>query len=430
MQKVPQLVLDAVRRSQGKVLVVGSASSAARPRSAFHAVMQASQSTGIPCVPFTPPVADVGAAPASLMDVALDGLGMARRTGCGSVVVVGGGCTVEIAKAIAALIPSTGSYDALSTGKDRGNRLIETVSEAGPTAEVVAVPTTLHGCAAASSTRTWLVDPVEGEVIGLDEAYHFTELPIQCVIDTRLLKESHPSVCSQGALSTIARISDALLAPANENNNDDGALLDLMRQTHLIARKVLAIEASGAKDMRAEVQMDTVNSTTANEGADDICAQYAAIGCIEGRCVSVDGPGPVHSLARVVSASYNLSFGQACALLLPEVASVQIQRGVANNTTVSEMLGILSSGSTAPGDTNADVPKLLRDMTEGVRDNLKGRLPPFSEENIDELAISAVVDASFKSAAKADGGMKHWNRKVVKSVFEGAFRFLEEDCGT
>ena len=31
--------------------------------------------------------------------------------------------------------------------------------------------------------------------------------------------------------------------------------------------------------------MDTVNSTTANEGADDICAQYAAIGCIEGRCV-------------------------------------------------------------------------------------------------------------------------------------------------
>ena len=98
MQKVPQLVLDAVRRSQGKVLVVGSASSAARPRSAFHAVMQASQSTGIPCVPFTPPVADVGAAPASLMDVALDGLGMARRTGCGSVVVVGGGCTVEIAK--------------------------------------------------------------------------------------------------------------------------------------------------------------------------------------------------------------------------------------------------------------------------------------------------------------------------------------------
>ena len=69
-------------------------------------------------------------------------------------------------------------------------------------------------------------------------------------------------------------------------------------------------------------------------------------------------------------------------------------------------------------------------MTEGVRDNLKGRLPPFSEGNIDELAISAVADASFKSAAKADGGMKHWNRKVVKSVFEGAFRFLEEDCGT
>ena len=61
---MPGLIASAAQRSSGKVLVVGSASAAARPRSAFHAVLQAAQSTGIPCVPFTPRVAAAGTPPA------------------------------------------------------------------------------------------------------------------------------------------------------------------------------------------------------------------------------------------------------------------------------------------------------------------------------------------------------------------------------
>ena len=43
---------------------------------------------------------------------------------------------------------------------------------------------------------------------------------------------------------------------------------------------------------------------------DDAIEQCAAIGCIAGRCVSVDGFGLVHALARVVCV-YNLTFGEA-----------------------------------------------------------------------------------------------------------------------
>ncbi len=437
MQRVPALIASAAQRCSGKVLVVGSASAASRPRSAYHAVLQAAQSTGIPCVPFTPPVADAGGAPASVVDLAVDGLSMARRTGCGSVVVVGGGCTVEIGKAIAALLPSSVSPESLvSPAKGRGGRLAEAVSAAGPTADVVAVPTTLHGCAAASSTRTWLVDPTEGEVIALDEGYHFKDLPVHCVIDPRILKESHPSVCAHGALSTLARISDSLLAPAagpsNEGNGngDDGALLDLMAQTHLIVRKVLAIEASGAKDMRAEVKIEVGDATLEQGGAgggvvEDVCEQYAALGCIEGRCVSVDGPGPVHALARIVSASYNLSFGQACALLLPEVATLQLRRGTANEETVAALVRMFAAGSSDASGSSVGVPELLSEMTERVRDDLRGRLPELGKEDIGELAFSALADTSFKDAANGDGGLKNWNRKMVEGVFEGAFGFLK-----
>lgn len=371
------------------------------------------------------------------MDLAVDGLSMARRTGCGSVVVVGGGCTVEIGKAIAALLPSSVSPGSLlSPAKGRGERLAESASTAGPTVDVVAIPTTLHACAAASSTRTWLVDPAEGQVIALDEGYHFKDLPVHCVLDPRLLKECHPSVCAHGALSTLARISDSLLAPAaahiddNNGDSDDGALLDLMGQTHLVVRKVLAMEASGAKDMRAQVKIEVgdavLEEKEAGEGvAEDICEQYAALGCIAGRCVSVDGPGPVHALARVVSASYNLSFGQACALLLPEVAALQIQRGSANEATVAALTRMYAAGSSGTGGDTVGVPELLAEMTQRVRDDLRGRLPELGKEDIGELAFSALADASFKDAVNGDGGMKNWNRKLVEGVFKDAFRFLE-----
>ena len=435
MQRISRAVAEVARKSQGRVLVVGSASCAERPRSAFHAVMQASQSSGVPCVPFTPPVKtqeNRGTASA-LIDHAIDGLDMARRTGCGSVVVVGGGCTIEIGKAIAALIPSSASSEFFSQGSrasgvDRGSLLIEAASAAGPIADVVAAPTTLHGCAAASSTRNWLVDPLEGDVIGLDEGYHFKDLPIQCIIEPNLLKESHPSVCAHGALSTLARLSDSLLAPPplnaaseNKSQNVDAALLDLLSQTHLVARKVLAIENSGATNMGAKVKVEVGDKTIEEEDAIEQCA---AIGCIAGRCVSVDGPGLVHALARVVCASYNLTFGEACAILLPKVAAWQIERGLASESTIASMVRIFSMGSSLPNASSLTLPELLSDLTAKVRSDLNGTLPGLGDDDLNEISFSAFSDPSFKEAAKNDGGLKSWGSPQIKKVVKEAFGFL------
>ena len=119
MRKVQQVVRDTARKTRGRILVVGSLTSEMRERSFYHAVLQAAQSTGVPCVPFNPSIReDDESSPACLIDHVVDGLAMARRTGCASVLVVGGGCTIEVAKSIAMLLPSSINAQSLS---DSGN---------------------------------------------------------------------------------------------------------------------------------------------------------------------------------------------------------------------------------------------------------------------------------------------------------------------
>ena len=54
MKKVAHLVRDLATKTRGKVLVVGSYTAEQRQRSSYHAILQAAQSSGIPCVPFSP----------------------------------------------------------------------------------------------------------------------------------------------------------------------------------------------------------------------------------------------------------------------------------------------------------------------------------------------------------------------------------------
>ena len=58
MKKVQQVVRDTARKARGRILVVGSLTSEMRERSFYHAVLQAAQSSGVPCVPYNPSIRD------------------------------------------------------------------------------------------------------------------------------------------------------------------------------------------------------------------------------------------------------------------------------------------------------------------------------------------------------------------------------------
>ena len=94
--------------------------------------------------------------------------------------------------------------------------------------------------------------------------------------------------------------------------------------------------------------------------------------------------------------------------------------------TQSLMVKIFSM-PTLPSAGSFTLPELLHELTQKVRSDLKARLPELEDENIDEMSFAALADPSFKSAAKADGGLKNWGRPHIKKVVGDAFSFLREE---
>ena len=222
MKQIPKLVRDISKKTRGRVLIVGSKTSEQRERSTYHAICQAAQSSGIPCVPFSPPIREdeIDSSPGCLLEYAVDGLAMAKRTGCASVLVVGGGSTIEVAKSIAQLLTSGVTPQSLTEPSSREAK-IRTIIQKNEqaAAPIIAVPTSFHGCVAASSNRTYLSDPLEGSVLNMAGDHLDRSGGVHVVIDPNLLRQSSPMTCAEGAISSLARLSDTLLV--NEGGEDD-----------------------------------------------------------------------------------------------------------------------------------------------------------------------------------------------------------------
>ena len=336
MKQIPKLVRDISKKTRGRVLIVGSKTSEQRERSTYHAICQAAQSSGIPCVPFSPPIREdeIDSSPGCLLEYAVDGLAMAKRTGCASVLVVGGGSTIEVAKSIAQLLTSGVTPQSLTEPSSREAK-IRTIIQKNEqaAAPIIAVPTSFHGCVAASSNRTYLSDPLEGSVLNMAGDHLDRSGGVHVVIDPNLLRQSSPMTCAEGAISSLARLSDTLLV--NEGGEDDIGRDDGQALGELVGSIKEILDISFDLYDQGVVSMASWKSKIDDKDKDifgrkiedeDICEQYGALGCVIGSCISLGGPGITHSIARVIASNYNVSFGQACALILPHIINIQMDR--------------------------------------------------------------------------------------------------------
>jgi alcohol dehydrogenase class IV len=434
MKQVPKLVQQLARQTRGKVLIVGSLTSEQRERSTYHAILQSAQRSGVPIVPYLPSIRlGDNDSPAGLIDHAIDGLAMARRTGCASVLVVGGGSTIDVAKNIATLLSSNVAAETLTNPATRDAILAEALHPTSssphtqttpptPTTPVIAVPTSFHGCVAASSTKTYATDAQEGAVIELSSDRLDLSGGVHVVVDPTLLATSSPMTCAEGAVSSLARLSDALLI--NEGGKDDigedgGVALGELLSTV----KYLLDESFSLYDNRLPLMSNWVKTY---EQEESIMEQYGAIGCVVGSCISLGGPGITQSMARVVASNYNVSFGQACAVLLPHICQIQMDR-----------LNALGNEEAKRGVAVHVENVQFREQTmyqafERIRSHVL--LPKPSMDELKELTTSIMMDECFKQAVVEDNGGKTWTRKVVGALLDDSFEFLiseaeEEDAG-
>ena len=451
MKKVQQVVRDTARKARGRILVVGSLTSEMRERSFYHAVLQAAQSSGVPCVPYNPSIRDddVESSPACLIEHVVDGLAMARRTGCASVLVVGGGCTIEVAKSIAMLLPSSINAQALSdSGTTRDQAILNVVAAKEQAASpVVAVPTTFHGCVAASSNRTFLTDAAEGAVLNLSGDHLDRSGGVHVVVDPTLLRQSSPLVCAEGAISSLARISDSLLVNTggkDDIGHDGGAALgELLATVKELLSTSFALHdgrhpSMGSWTRTAAASNESnvvVKGEVKEEEEEDICERYGAIGCVIGSCVSLGGPGVTQTIARVVASNYNLSFGQACALVLPHVVGVQLERaesheeeeerrGARIHRSILDEFEFEFEEKGGESSSSSSSSRTMYDAFQRVRRQV--RVPRPSEDNLKELTTSIMLDPSFKEAVEDENGAQTWTRKIIGDMLEASFEFLPE----
>ena len=277
-----------------------------------------------------------------------------KKSGADYIIAIGGGSSMDTAKAIGIIINNPEFEDV---------RSLEGIAPTkNPSVPIIAVPTTAG--TAAEVTINYVITDAEKKRKFVCVDVH--DIPVVAVVDSDMM-----STMPKGL--TAATGMDAL-THAIEGYITKGAW-EMTDMFHLKAIEIIARSLRGAvngeKDGREGMAL----------------GQYVA-----GMGFSNVGLGIVHSMAHALGAVYDTPHGVANAILLPTVMAYNADATGDKYRDIAKAMGVknvdkmtLTEARKAACDA---VAKLSRDV--GIPQNLKGIV---KEEDIDFLAQSAMDDA-------------------------------------
>lgn len=300
-----------------------------------------------------------------------EGVAAYREAGCDSIIAVGGGSSMDTAKAIGIIINNPEHEDVRSLEGE-----VPMKKHAVPT---IAVPTTAG--TAAEVTINYVITDIERErkfvCVGPDD------IPETAVIDPDMMSSMPKGL-------TAATGMDAL-THAIEGYTTRGAW-ELSDMFHLEAIKLIA------KNLRGAV----ANTPEGREGM--ALAQYVA-----GMGFSNVGLGIDHAMAHTLSAHYDMPHGVACAMLLP--IAMEFNRDAVGDRLrdVGRAMGVAGiddmTAERAKDAAIAAVEKLSEDVgIPKTTDKIK-------EADLDQIASDALKDACYP------GNPREATQEEVKGLF-------------
>lgn len=282
------------------------------------------------------------------------GVEVFQASACDCIVAVGGGSSMDTAKAIGIIIANPEFADV---------RSLEGVAPTkNPAVPIIAVPTTAG--TAAEVTINYVITDVEKKRKFVCVDAH--DIPIVAVVDPDMMASMPKSL-------TAATGMDAL-THAIEGYITKGAW-ELSDMFHLKAIEIIA------RSLR-----DAVNNTP--EGRTGMAlGQYVA-----GMGFSNVGLGVDHSMAHTLSAYYDMPHGKACATLLPAVMAYNAPATGEKYRDIAKAMGVQNVDAMSQEEyRNAAidaVAKLAEDV--GIVLSLKGVA---KEEDIHQMSVDAYNDA-------------------------------------
>lgn len=277
-----------------------------------------------------------------------------KDCGADCIVAIGGGSSMDTAKAIGIIITNPEFADV---------RSLEGVAPTkNPCVPIIAVPTTAG--TAAEVTINYVITDVEKKRKFVCVDVH--DIPVVAIVDPDMMSSMPKSL-------TAATGMDAL-THAIEGYITKGAW-ELSDMFHIKAIEVIA------KSLRGAVE----NTAEGREGM--ALGQYIA-----GMGFSNVGLGVDHSMAHTLSAYYDTPHGKACAILLPTVMAYNAEYTGTKYRDIAIAMGVEGVEVMTQEEYRKAAVDAVRKLAEdvGIPTTLKGIV---KEEDIDQLAQDAYADA-------------------------------------
>ena len=277
-----------------------------------------------------------------------------KAAGADCIVAIGGGSSMDTAKAIGIIIANPEFADV---------RSLEGVAPTkNPSVPIIAVPTTAG--TAAEVTINYVITDVEKKRKFVCVDCH--DIPVVAVVDPDMMSSMPKSL-------TAATGMDAL-THAIEGYITLGAW-ELSDMFHLKAIEIIS------RSLR-----DAVNNT--KEGREGMAlGQYVAGMGFSNVVLGVD-----HSMAHTLSAYYDMPHGKACATLLPAVMEYNAEATGEKYREIARAMGVKNVDSMTQEEYRAAAVKAVSDLASdvGIVLSLKGVV---KEEDVHQMSIDAYNDA-------------------------------------
>ena len=292
------------------------------------------------------------------------------------IVAIGGGSSMDTAKAIGIIIANPEFEDVRS--------LEGTAPTKNPCIPIIAVPTTAG--TAAEVTINYVITDTERKRKFVCVDPH--DMPVVAVVDPDMMATMPKGLCAATGMDALTH--------AIEGYTTKGAW-EMSDMFHLKAIEIIA------RSLRASVGGDA-------KGREDMAlGQYIA-----GMGFSNVGLGIAHSMAHTLGAVYDTPHGVACAMMLPIVMEFNQEATGEKYREIARAMGVKNVDSMSREEYRKAATEAVKALSKDV--GIPEKLDAIKEEDLDFLAKSAKADACAPGNPKdADiDDFKALFRKIMK----------------
>ena len=282
-----------------------------------------------------------------------DGVAAFKACGADAIVTIGGGSSMDTAKAIGIIITNPEFEDVRSL-----EGVAATKNHAVPT---IAVPTTAG--TAAEVTINYVITDVEKErkFVCVDQ----NDIPEVAVIDPEMMSSMPKGLTASTGMDALTHAIEGYTTKAAWEMTD---------MFHLEAIKLISQNLRGA-----------VNNTP--EGREGMAlAQYIA-----GMGFSNVGLGIAHSIAHTLGAHYDTPHGVACAMMLPIVMEYNQDYTGERYREIARAMGVEGVDNMTQAEYRKAAIDAVKKLSEDV--GIPQKNDKIREEDLDVLAADAFADA-------------------------------------